>query len=143
VIKKIFKRTLISLLVLIIVTIFHIHIFGNFYKINEGAFRSGQLNQYNLEYYLKKHKIKTILNFRGAETWDYDYLDEKRITKELSVKLIDYGISNGQILSLKKTSEIVEILKTAQKPQKLKQPLKVILDLLHNCRVSAVYRLFF
>jgi protein tyrosine/serine phosphatase len=116
VIKKILKRTLIGLLVLIVVTVFHIHIFGNFYQIDKDAFRSGQLNKYNLEYYLKKHKIKTVLNFRGEELWDYDYVDEKRITKELNIKLVNYGISNGRFLGLKKTSEIVEILKTAQKP---------------------------
>ncbi len=114
--KKILKRTLITIFVIAVLAFVNIHILGNFYQIDENAFRSGQLNKHNLEYYLKKHKIKTILNFRGENLWDENYLDEKRISKELNVNLIDYSISNGTVLSSQKTAELVNIIKKSKKP---------------------------
>lgn len=113
--KKIFKY-LSALIVLILATaIIIIHVLGNFYQVNKDVFRSGQLNKYNLEYYVKKHDIKTIVNLRGKSNKEY-YTDEVNIAKKFNVDYINYKISNRKFLDFNKTSEIVDILKKSKKP---------------------------
>ena len=114
-IKKILKYLFFILVILTIVFTTIIHIQGNFYKVNKDVFRSGQLNKYNLDYYISKHKIKTILNLRGKSTKQY-YIDEMNISNKYNVKHIDYEISNKVFLDFNKTSQIVDIMKNAKKP---------------------------
>jgi hypothetical protein len=89
--KKIIKYflSLFSLLVLLIV--FIIEIQGNFYKINNDAYRSGQLNKYNLEYYIKQHNFKSILNLRGSSTKQYS-IDEIALADKYNIKYFVYKI---------------------------------------------------
>ncbi len=113
--KKILKW-FISLLIFVgIIAVFIIHILGNFYEVNNEVYRSGQLNKYNLEYYIKKHNINTIINLRGKSERQV-YLDERRIANKFNISYINYPISNRKFLDYKKTSEIVGILKNAKKP---------------------------
>ncbi len=116
---KLFKKSLKYLLAFLaivgIVIVSIIHVFGNFYKVNEGVYRSGQLNKYNLEYYLKHKKIKTIVNLRGTSTKQY-YKTERALAQKYHVDYVTYGISNKVFLDFNKTSQIVHILKNAQKP---------------------------
>ncbi|MBS9782408.1 MAG: tyrosine-protein phosphatase [Arcobacter sp.] len=115
----IFKKTIkwvVSLLILIsAIVVSIIHILGNFYEVNDDVYRSGQLNKYNLEYYIKKHNINTIINLRGKSKKQV-YLDERKIANEFNIVYVNYPISNSKFLDYKKTSEIVEILKNAKKP---------------------------
>ena len=67
--KTIFKYILqfIKYSIIIIITIGLIafiimDILGNHYKVADGVYRSGQLNEYNLEYYIKHNKIQTIFH---------------------------------------------------------------------------------
>jgi protein tyrosine/serine phosphatase len=120
--KTIFKYILqfIKYSIIIIITIGLIafiimDILGNHYKVADGVYRSGQLNKYNLEYYIKHNKIQTILNLRGK--WeDEKYLTEKKISKKYNVTHIDYTLWNNEFLDFNKTSQIVQILKDAKKP---------------------------
>ena len=114
-IKKILKYLSFIILFIVIVAVFIIHIQGNFYQVNNDVYRSGQLNKYNLEYYIKKHKIKSILNLRGSSSKQY-YIDEMNISNKYDIKHIDYQISNRKFLDFNKTSQIVKIMKNAPKP---------------------------
>jgi len=114
-IKKLLKYISFITLILVIIFTFIIHVQGNFYQVNDDVYRSGQLNKYNLEYYINSHKIKTILNLRGYSKKQY-YTDEINISNQLNVKHIDFEISNRVFLDFNKTSQLVKIMRNAKKP---------------------------
>ena len=115
ILKKIPKYSF-GLLVLAVIAIASIiHVFGNFYQVSDGVYRSGQLNKYNLEYYVQKHNIKTIINLRGESTNDY-YIDQINIAKKHGVNNINYPLSNSDFLDFNQTSKIVNMLKNTKKP---------------------------
>ena len=113
--KKLLKYLFFVIIFLIIVIFFIINIEGNFYKVNNDVYRSGQLNKYNLEYYINQHDIKTILNLRGKSSKEY-YTNEKNIADMHNIDYINYKISNRKFLDFNKTSELVKIMKDAKKP---------------------------
>ena len=114
-IRKLLKYISFITLILVIIFTFIIHVQGNFYQVNDDVYRSGQLNKYNLEYYINSHKIKTILNLRGYSKKQY-YTDEINISNQLNVKHIDFEISNRVFLDFNKTSQLVKIMRNAKKP---------------------------
>ncbi|SFV52450.1 hypothetical protein MNB_SV-12-291 [hydrothermal vent metagenome] len=91
-------------------------IYGNFHQIDSNVYRSGQLFSFNMPYYLKKYKIKTVLNLRKIKPNKSWYQNEKKITDENNITLINYEISARKYLDFNHTSTIVKILKNAQKP---------------------------
>ena len=91
-------------------------IYGNFHQIDSNAYRSGQLFSFNMSYYLKKYKIKTVLNLRRIKPDKAWYQNEKKLTDENNITLINYQISARKYLDFNHTSTIVKILKNAQKP---------------------------
>ncbi len=113
--KKIFKFIAWTISLIAVIAIVNIHILGNFYQVNDGVYRSGQLNKYNLEYYVQKYNIKTIINLRGKSKRDV-YKDEISIASKYNIKHIDYKLSNKVYLDFNKTSEIIQLLKDAKKP---------------------------
>ncbi len=113
--KSILKLFSVVILLISAVAIIIIHILGNFYQVNDGVYRSGQLNKYNLEYYVQQCEIKTIINLRGKSNKEV-YNDEINISNKYNIKHIDYKLSNKKFLDFNKTSEIVQILKDAKKP---------------------------
>jgi protein tyrosine/serine phosphatase len=84
--------------------------------LSDDAYRSAQLFSFNMPYYLEKHKIKTMINLRGARPNQEWYIDEMTITKEYNVTHIDHQISSGGYLDYNQTSQIVAMLKTSKKP---------------------------
>jgi len=113
--KKTLKYLLYVLLLIGLVAFVIIDVLGNFYKIDNDVYRSGQLNQYNLAYYAEKYKFKTILNLRGVSSKPY-YLDEMKISNEYNITHIDHQISNRKYLNFNQTSQLVELVIKAKKP---------------------------
>jgi len=113
--KKVLKYLTSTIVIISLFIYYIIHIDGNFYKIDNDAYRSGQLNRYNLEYYLNKYQFKTILNLRGSSN-DQWYKDELELSNRYNTKHIDYKISNRDYLDINRTKQIVQILKDAKKP---------------------------
>ena len=113
--KKILKTIGIAFLALVLFVLFEQNVLGNFYQIDKDVYRSGTLNKYNLEYYLKKYKIKTILNLRGESKKDW-YKNEVKIANKYGAKIIDYGLSSRKFYDFNKTSKIVNLLKNVKKP---------------------------
>jgi protein tyrosine/serine phosphatase len=113
--KRIIKYLFYTIILLSIIILFIREVAGNFYKIDNDVYRSGQLNKYNLKYYVNKYDIKTILNLRGESTKSY-YLIEKEIAKQNNIDYITYEISNRTFLDFNKTSTIINIIKNSKKP---------------------------
>ena len=90
---------------------------GNFHEVSEDRFyRSRQLDAAQLESYIRKYHIRSILNLRGKNLGEGWYQDEIRITQQLSVMHYDYGISANRDLDDARIEDILEILRTAPKP---------------------------
>ena len=105
--------------ILILLALFYIGyglIYGNFHKLDKNSYRSAQLFSFNMPYYLKEYKIKTVLNLRGEQRGKSWYENEKKITDELNVTLITYKMSSRKYLDFNKTSKLVEILRKSEKP---------------------------
>ena len=110
------KKLLILILFLALFYVGYGFIYGNFHKIDRDVYRSAQLFSFNMPYYLEEYQIKTVLNLRGEKPHQKWYQDEQRITKEHNITLITYKISARKYLDFNHTSQIVNILKNAQKP---------------------------
>jgi len=117
---KILKKTLkyigIFLVSIIFIYVYDAFIKGNFYKLDNNVYRSAQLFNFNMPYYIEKYNIKTILNLRGAKPKKDWYQTELSISKKYNILHIDHKISSGGYLDFNQTSQIVHLLKTLPKP---------------------------
>jgi protein tyrosine/serine phosphatase len=112
---KLIKKIFIGFVVFILFAVAYIHIYGNFHKIDDDVYRSGQLNSYNLSFYLNQFEIKTVLNLRGESKKEW-FLNEKNILDEHNVSMLNFGMSNRNFYDYNKTSHIVNLIKNAKKP---------------------------
>ncbi len=113
--KKISKYTAYLLVLLVLLVAADIHILGNFWTIEDRVYRSGELNRYNLTYYAKKYKLKTIINLNGRSSRDI-YKDEINIAKQFDITHINHKLSNKKFLDFNQTKELVKLMKDAEKP---------------------------
>lgn len=80
----------------------------NFYEVSNGlCYRSGQLPSDRLEYYIKRHHIKAIVNLRDEAPGQSWYQDEIDVCNKLSVKLENIGLN---IYHLPPKQKILELL---------------------------------
>jgi undecaprenyl-diphosphatase len=90
---------------------------GNFHAITVGeAYRSAQLDNDELAYYVKKYQIKSILNLRGknsASTW---YKDEISFSLKNNVVHYDVALSAYNTPQAAVVSNLMDIFKHAPRP---------------------------
>jgi len=114
---KYFLKKILKLLTLaVLVWAFYLFVIGNFHQIDKDAYRSAQLFSFNMPYYIKKYKIKSILNLRGKKTTKEWYKNEIRISNQFNISHYDFKLSSKKELTLKQMQDIVKILKKAKKP---------------------------
>lgn len=90
---------------------------GNFAPVVEGAvYRSNQPTPERLADYQAAYGIKTVINLRGAVPDEDWYALEKQATEALGMTLIDVPLSSTRELSDQELKQLVEILRTAEKP---------------------------
>ncbi len=90
---------------------------GNFHVVTKGQlYRSAQMDNDELAYYLRRYHIKSVLNLRGKSPASQWYKTEIRISKKLGVKHYDYGFSASHLLSIKKMRTVIALLEKLPKP---------------------------
>lgn len=90
---------------------------GNFHVITPGqAYRSAWLDRDELEYYLPKYNIKSILNLAGSKFSDHHYRDEIEVCRELNIVHYDLRLPADRKPSSHKIDQLITILKTAPRP---------------------------
>jgi protein tyrosine/serine phosphatase len=90
---------------------------GNIHVVEQGKFyRSAQLDDKQLQRIIVKYKIKSILNLLGQHSGEPWYEDELAISKTRYLEHYDYGISAGDLVTVERINEILDIVRTAQKP---------------------------
>jgi len=90
---------------------------GNFHAVKEGAFyRSAQLGKDELSGVIRDHKIRSVLNLRGAHPGQAWYDGEVTVSQALGVAHYDYGLSAHRIVTSRQIGEVLDIIRDAPKP---------------------------
>lgn len=89
----------------------------NFYTITANeAYRSAQLNKDQLEYYIRKYKIKSILNLRSKRPDKDWYKDEIRFCRDHDVVYYNVGLLPEQPPSEILFERLMVVFKNAPRP---------------------------
>ena len=87
----------------------------NFHKLDDGVYRSAQMNPYTLKKYIKKYKFKQIISFRkfrGSILSKY----EKQICEEMGVEFIHISLSSRKLPTAEKLKELQKVFTNIKKP---------------------------
>jgi protein tyrosine/serine phosphatase len=119
--KLVMKRGLAPLAVLLFlgaVSAVYMEEWGNFHAITPGeAYRSARLDRDELEYYIGKYHIKSILNLQGARGPDDRYYsDEVTVYRELGLAHYDLELCAKEKPSKEETDQLIHIFKVAPRP---------------------------
>lgn len=90
---------------------------GNFNTVIDGEFyRSGQITAQQLDDYVERYGIKTIVNLRGVNAGTSWYDKELAESYRLNVNHIDFGLSARRELSVERATDLIAVLRSAPKP---------------------------
>jgi len=116
------RRTIIvplaAVLILCGLYISYLKLYGNFHAITPGeAYRSAQLYKgLNLEHYIRKYRIRSILNLRGAHAGDGWYDGEIEVSARYGVAHYDLALSASRQMTAGELRDMLEIFRTAPRP---------------------------
>ena len=88
----------------------------NFHKIDEGVYRSAQMNPYTLKKMIKKYNLKTIITFRQDINKSPLSILEKEVCDELGVKFIRIGLTSRKLPKKEKLIELKNSFENIEKP---------------------------
>jgi protein tyrosine/serine phosphatase len=123
-VKKAFNKILktasvviIAVAVLVGARLFYVKEQGNFHVVRAGeVYRSAQLDDRNLNRYIKQYGIRTIVNLRGEHNDAKWYKDEIRISKKYNVRHYNLGLNATKSPNENQISRLIKIFRTAARP---------------------------
>ena len=90
---------------------------GNFHPITEGeAYRSGQLDMDEFEYYIKKYNIRSIVNLRGENPSKPWYKEEIMFCDANNIKHYDLSLSSSKAPNREDVRKLMDIFNNAPRP---------------------------
>jgi protein tyrosine phosphatase (PTP) superfamily phosphohydrolase (DUF442 family) len=90
---------------------------GNFHPITPGkAYRSAQLDRDELEYYIGKYGISSVINLRGRQNDDISYSDEIKVCRERHIAHYDLALSAGKSPRMSSINELLAMFEKAPRP---------------------------
>lgn len=90
---------------------------GNFNTVVSGElYRSGQITPQQLDDYVTKYGIKTIINLRGRNPGTPWYDVETAESDKLHIDHIDFGLSARREVTELQEVELIGLMRNAQKP---------------------------
>ena len=90
---------------------------GNFHPITTGeAYRSAQLDRDELQYYICKFNIKSIINLRGKRIGHSWYREELRVSKQLNCRHYDLSIPPDKSPSPAQIKKLLQLFASAPRP---------------------------
>ena len=96
---------------------FEIFLTENFRVVTENVlYRSAQLNDKQLERYVREYKIRSILNLRGPNKYDDWYQTEKFFAIQNDIEHYDFTMSAREWFPGWKADQVLKIMKAASKP---------------------------
>ena len=108
-----------SLVMLIIAGayILHVLVHDNFHVVSDGrVYRSGQMSARTLADIIRRRRIRSVVNLRGANPGDDWYRAETNTAGQFGVQYLDYGLSAGREVSDSEIESIMGFLRRAPKP---------------------------
>jgi hypothetical protein len=94
-----------------------VFLFDNFHAVLPGqVYRCNQLSPGYLEYIVRRHGIRTVLNLRGVCARFPWYLNECRTTHRLGVDQEDVCLSAGRLPPVHELRRLVEVLENSPQP---------------------------
>jgi protein tyrosine/serine phosphatase len=90
---------------------------GNFHPITPGeAYRSAQMDQDELEYYIHKFEIKSIINLRGKNDGKQWYTEETAISQNYGISHYNLGLSADRAPTSLEIEELLRLYSIAPRP---------------------------
>lgn len=90
---------------------------GNFHAITPGeAYRSAQLDSDELQHYIRKFNIKSIINLRGKRTDRRWYQEELRVSSQFNCRHFDLSIPADKSPSRRQVKKLLQLFETAPRP---------------------------
>ncbi len=90
---------------------------GNFHAITPGeAYRSAQLDGDELQHYIRKYNIKSIINLRGKRTRRSWYREELEISKQYAARHYDLSIPADKSPSAEQLKALRHLFEKAPRP---------------------------
>lgn len=90
---------------------------GNFHAVVPGqVYRSAQPTGGELRAAHRDHRVRSVLNLRGAHRGEGWYDEEAAAAKELGMALYDYPLSSKRVVTAQQIGELLAIVRSAPKP---------------------------
>jgi undecaprenyl-diphosphatase len=90
---------------------------GNFHPITPGeAYRSAQLDRDELQHYICKYNIKSVINLRGKRTGSSWYREEIEVCKQFNCRHYDLSIPPDKSPSREQVKKLLHLFETAPRP---------------------------
>ncbi len=90
---------------------------GNFHEITPGeSYRSAQLDREGFEHYIKRYKIKSVVNLRGTNPDAAWYKEEIAACAEQNVTHFDIALSADDEPKQEDIRRLIEIFESAPRP---------------------------
>lgn len=90
---------------------------GNFHVITDGeAYRSAQLDRDELEYYVRRYNIRSILNLRGQNSDSDWYREELTVSAANRIKHYDIALSSTREPTENEVKQLTKIFREAPRP---------------------------
>ena len=119
--QKILLKTAVALIcffgIIVAARLWYLEEQGNFHPITPGeAYRSAQLDQDELEYYIRKFGIRSIINVRGKDNGKSWYMEEIETCRNLGVSHYDLKLSPKKAPSPRRIQELLRLFRIAPRP---------------------------
>jgi protein tyrosine/serine phosphatase len=102
---------------LVVARILYLEEQGNFHPITPGeAYRSAQLDQDELEHYIRKYAIRSVINLRGMHHDEKWYRDEIEVCRRLGAVHYDLDLSSDKAPTKTQLRDLLGLFENAPRP---------------------------
>jgi len=90
---------------------------GNFHLITPGeSYRSAQMDPDELEYYIRKFDIRSVINLNGKDVGEPLYAEETATCRDMGVRHYDLGLKANRTPSSREIEELLKLFRIAPRP---------------------------
>lgn len=94
-----------------------LHVTGNFHTVvAHEAYRASQPSASDLERYVQRVGIRTVINLRGANEGSPWYDEEVAASERLGLTHVDFRMSSRRRLSQEDAAQLIALMREAEKP---------------------------